>query len=1128
MALADRVHIARRFQRSIRIDTDLTVPTTLEGFVCPQSSADVLMTMACHVSDTGHGAFTWTGPYGSGKSSLVVAFSAILNGDARLRRYAAAVVGKDTAAVIWDALPLRTRGWRILPVVGRRDHPAQVVGEALEATGFLTDKDPKGWSEKRVLDSLQEVAASNPRSGGGLMVFIDEMGKFLEAAAHNGTDIYFFQQLAEVASRSKGRLVVVGILHQAFEEYAHRLARDMRDEWAKIQGRFLDLVVNVSGDEQIDLLSRAIESDHDPDKPGFLAEGVATLVQRQTSPHLARMLEDCWPLHPVVACLLGPMSRRRFGQNQRSIFGFLNSTEPRGFQDFLRNADHGELYAPDLFWDYLHVNLEPSITASPDGHRWVLTVDALERCQATGGEELHLRLLKTIGLVDLLKDRSGLVASWDLLERTLPGYGSRTIKKALASLQDRSLIIFRKFNNSYAIFEGSDFDIERAVEQALEDVKEMDFVRLNALAALQPIVAKRHYHQTGALRWFDVSIISLVELERTLAEYAPSHGAMGGFFLAIPIQDEAANEIDNICHRAVNRTTDWDIVVGSPQNVWDITSLAQELLALERVRRETPELQGDRVARHEVEVRLGTLEGQLQDDLGRAFANALWYRKGHGAAPLARPEINGLASDLADTRYSSSPRLCNELLNRTKPSSNAMAAQNALLRRMVLDEGKVRLGIDGFPAEGGIFASLLEATGLYRKIRQNWKFAAPAGDDPCNLAPAWQAATEFLKLNAHRTVLVSEICDIWRQTPFGIKDGLLPILTVAFILSRRHVLAFYRQGVFQARPSDLDVEYLARDATDIQLRWMDLSDESRRLLSDLADIVRDLDRGNWLTNLEPIDVARGLVAIYDRLPSWVSRTQRLSGNAKHVRKLFKQAKDPNKLIFDEIPQVLSDGAESSKKKIAHCITDQMRQGLLELQQAYPAMLHRLRETLLTELDVPNASLPMLAELRARAENIRQLAGDHRLEAFVMRIARFQGSDDEMESLASMATNKPLRNWVDADIDRAMMELADVAQKFIRAEMFARVKDRSDKRHAMAVVVGMSGRPTPIHDEFDITDRQRGEVNALIDKVDEALKTSGEKRRNIILAALAELSAQYLKRAAASKPRKHGERGWKAS
>ena len=41
--LKEHVHITRRFLRSIRIDTDLTESSALEGFICPQSSKDVLM-----------------------------------------------------------------------------------------------------------------------------------------------------------------------------------------------------------------------------------------------------------------------------------------------------------------------------------------------------------------------------------------------------------------------------------------------------------------------------------------------------------------------------------------------------------------------------------------------------------------------------------------------------------------------------------------------------------------------------------------------------------------------------------------------------------------------------------------------------------------------------------------------------------------------------------------------------------------------------------------------------------------------------------------------------------------------------------------------------------------------------
>src|SRR4051812_46451223 len=105
-SLADRVHIARRFQRSIRIDADLGHDEALEGFICPRSSTDVLLTMARHVAETGQTAFTWTGPYGTGKSSLVVALSALLNGGRELRNKAVKVFGKETATALWKSLPI--------------------------------------------------------------------------------------------------------------------------------------------------------------------------------------------------------------------------------------------------------------------------------------------------------------------------------------------------------------------------------------------------------------------------------------------------------------------------------------------------------------------------------------------------------------------------------------------------------------------------------------------------------------------------------------------------------------------------------------------------------------------------------------------------------------------------------------------------------------------------------------------------------------------------------------------------------------------------------------------------------------------------------------------------------------
>ena len=1112
MALEKHVHVARRFQRAIRIDTDFRDPAVLEGFVCPRSSAEVLETMAHHILETGQGAFTWTGPYGGGKSSLAVVLGAMLNGKRDLQNEAAAILGDHTSTLVFKALPPRTRGWRVLPVSGRRDRPAQVIGEAIETTRLLAkDRVPATWSEKTVLETLEDIAARNPRSGGGLVLFIDELGKFLEAAARDGTDIHLFQQLAELASRSSNRLIVVGILHQAFEEYAHSLSREARNEWSKIQGRFVDLPVNPAGHEQIDLLARAIRTNLRPGKIRTLAKSVAKLGQGQASPYLAEMLEDCWPLHPITACLLGPLSRRRFGQNQRSLFGFLNSAEPYGFRDFTRRASEDDLYCPDQLWDYLRINLEPSIMVSPDGHRWALAADALGRCEALGGNGLQIRLLKVIALMDLLKERAGLPATHDALGLALPEYSRKEISAALKFLQDRSLIVFRKFADAWAIFEGSDFDIDSAMELALRDVDEAGLKSLGQFSSLQPIVAKRHYHKTGALRWFDVGVVSLEELEHAAATYSPRHGAIGCFLLAMPAHGESRKKAAALCRSAAKYTRNSDIVVGLSPGAWNIPRLEKELAALERVRDDNPELQGDRVGRTEVLARITAVRERIESELTQAFDNARWHREKSRSRLLPRAKINGLASDLADVRFQHAPHLHNELLGRVKPSSNAIAARNTLLRRMVLNGHEERLGIEGFPAEGGLYSSLLEESGLHRKTADGWHFSIPeeCDDRSSHLVPIWQAASGLLQSNSDRVVAVSEIHDLWRSAPYGVKDGLLPVLSVAFLLSHSGKLAFYRQGVFLTGLSDLDTEYLSRDPADIQVRWMDLSDVSRNLLSNMADVVRGLDEENKLRCLEPIDVARGLVAIHDRLPPWVGRTQRLSRSAKRIRQLFKQARDPNRLIFDDMPKLLADADEHDENDMAMSLANLVREGLVELREAYPAMLARLQDTLLAELQVPNAAPTMLAELRDRAENIRDLGGDHRLEAFIMRLSRFEGSDEDMEGLAGMAVNKPVHGWVDPDVDRATVELADLAGRFVRAEAFAHVKGRRDKRHSIAVVIGLEGRPTPAHDEFHISDRDRQSVNSLIDRVDTALHDSGEARRKVVLAALAEVSARYL-------------------
>ena len=686
-----RVQVARRFQRFVRLDSDLFDQTQLDGFVGSRTFSRIVETMARHAV-AGQCAFTWTGPYGVGKSSLAVALRALLSRDVRAQARAEAIFGVRTARIVRQAFPPRAKGWYCLPVVGRRDRPAHVVGQAITRAQLIRTQTPAAWSDEAVLGALQRIAGRLKKTRGGLIVFLDEMGKFLEGATDEGGDIYFFQQLAETASRSGNRLIVIGILHQAFEEYAHRFARRMRDEWAKVQGRFVDIAIHVGAEEQLELISHALRSDERPVEATRLGARASELLPRKIP---VAALAGCWPLNPVAACLLGPIARRRFGQNQRSVFGFLNSAEPFGFQDFLQNASAETLYGPERLWDYLRINLEPSIMASPDSHRWAMAVDALERCLAVFGDGLHGQLVKVIALVGLFRERSGLVASLDLLEVALPRQDRGTLEAMLGELEDRSLILHRKFSGDYSIFEGSDFDIEKATQSFYATAAEEDFAWLAEAAALQPIVAKRHYHATGAIRWCDTALAPMKAVDAFVQPHADAQEACGTFLLALPGSAGAGAEDAAACRPALPP----HVVLGvAERSTRTVVALARELKALEQVRDKSPELQGDRIARTEVAARMAELTEQLQRELNAAWASARWHGDHVAARTLNWAQRSSLASELADSRYPRAPRIHNELLNRSNPSSNAVAARNTLLRCMIRGGGGGTTRYRGSPA----------------------------------------------------------------------------------------------------------------------------------------------------------------------------------------------------------------------------------------------------------------------------------------------------------------------------------------------------------------------------------------------------------------------------------------------
>ena len=1110
------VVVNRRFQRSIRLDTDLNDINALHGFICPPTFANALATLATQSRESGQGAYTWTGPFGGGKSSLAVVLSALLTKPDARRRAALKITG-DAGKNVVDTFKPGRYGYRSVAVVGRKQDCAEQLAEALRRDNLIR-KTIKTNSDggKALLETIKSVAAR--RNNAGLLIILDELGKILEAAAAGHGDLHFLQELAELASRSGGRLIVVGILHQAFGEYTGKLAQRMRNEWMKVQGRFVDVPLATLANEQLALLGEAIESK----SPTSAVTSAERLVEDLTEGNKGRKKElssqiaACWPLNGVTAGLLGPISRRRFGQNQRSIFSFLNSAEPLGFQSFIASASSDETYEPAMLWDYLRANMEPSILASPDGNRWATALEALERCEAKGGGEEHSQLGKTIAIIDLFREHSGIRATRNILKVATSSISPRQQSRILKDLEKWSIVAFRRHLDAFAIHAGSDFDIEAAIQEERSARVELDLLELETLADLKPVIAKRHYHETGALRWATFRIAKLEELNAIEPGSAVSEGAIGEFIIAVPSSEISQAKTDSILKAASKREFP-TLTVGLLPESEEIVDLAEELVALQRIRRLRGELAGDAIARREVAAHLAVVRQSLASTLHEAILSIAWYSRGKKRSFRGLAEMHAYASELADETYCRTPKIQNELLNRTRPSSTAVAARRALLHAMVANKGEDRLGIEGYPADGGLFESILAATGIYQQRRRyspQPAFYAPGKKCKSGLGAVWEAADGIVDLSEASPVSLNDIYEIWRNPPYGVKDGLLPVLGLAYLLTRTDRVAVYLDGAFRPEIDDFVVDRLQQEPNALRIRKMNFGKLRSKVLEGIGDLVAEFDDADAKLN-DPLIVARRLVAIVMSLPSWTQRTNTISGDAKRLRGIIQAASDPHRFLFDDLPAFAADTKDDLSNRDIAAIVGSIKSGLSELVVAYDTMLQHFRELLLSELGVALTKLG-IRQLRERAQNVVGLTGDFRLDAFATRLAEFSKELECTEGVASLAANKPPRDWVDRDLDSARVEVAALCQQFKRAETFARVKGRNDTRHALAFMIGTAGSPQPIVEEFEIDDDGLKASSELLEELEEFLRSRTEKKE-VVFAALAQLGTKLAGRDNTSRP-----------
>lgn len=1047
MTLNKQYSIATRQQRSTRIDSDLS-SNFFEGLVYHGTAQSALETLFRQYAQVNQSAYTLTGPYGSGKSTISLLLTGLLHEKSELRDAALEVINLESTTLLNNSIPY-SKGWLQIRSVGGVNNPIATFWEATlvalaehSSTQELNKKYRRITikDESHLIEAWEELFREVKPLVDGVLLIADEMGKSLEFINKNRGELHLFQDLAEVLGRIDTPVIFLGLLHQAFSEYAKDRGTKLQEEWGKIQGRYNDILYNVSTDETVALIGQSIThiDSIDNSKDSTVQLVLDALIDSpERKKRLQQRLEQCVPLHPLTALMLGPISKRRFSQNERSTFSFLNSHEQYSFQMFLKgNTGREKRYCLENLWDYLETNLEHAILGSPDGHAWAAATESIRQANKKQLPAEAIEVLKSIALITLFGKQANLSATNEMLLASCKIDDNNVLNECLEALKKASCIIYRKHRSSWMVFEGSDLDIPGLIEEKIEQQGQSNEAIKHIVFSKQ-VIAKGYYHQIGTLRWAEQSIINSFDLDIGRQMIAQRKGEFANMVLLMqPIESEALKKLTK---------EEPTLILANAKHPEEILSLAKELYALELIKSDKEigsVLQHDNVAQKEYNGRLNNAEVALNNAINEAFNSATWYCCGdiNQSSTLSRT-----VSKAAHKVFSATPKIMNELVNRNKLSGTAVSALKKLLEAMLNCENKENLGITGHPPELSMYVSCLKKTDIHtfkaeRSVHWHSENANP------KLAKLFDTAFDFLEQRAGSNVRLSEIIELWTKAPYGVTQGVAPIFLLAFLRSLGQKIAFYEKDLggefaFIAKP-DVDYVYkLIKNPHDLAVKFIKLANSERQWLQFLGTFTATETKRDVTNNV--LSVATPLVTTMHNLPNWVKNAHVfIEGKHKEnkqvvaVRDLFLQANDPHALLIKDLPKVLDPKNElDTYQKI-----DVLKKCFEILNQKHDQMLLEVKDKVKSIFPETGEELVNMCKL------VEDKSGDIRLKAFARELGKSENSLLQwLESIIQIVVGRNKQSWNEGTLLSAPTKISEFAQDFLSVVKSANTSSPIDRQ-----------------------------------------------------------------------------------
>ena len=798
-----------------------------------------------------------------------------------------------------------------------------------------------------------------------LVILIDEFGKFLEFAAKNNSEkeLYFIQQLTEFVNNQDLNIILVTTVHQNFEEYAYSVSASQKNEWIKIKGRFREITFNEPVDQLIYLASKRLKSGSQKNNNKDL-EYLNDLMIRskcfQINPKfLVEISVNLFPLDIFSANII-TAALQKYGQNERSLFSFLESTDEFGIQGF-KNKNLG-FYNLSYVYDYLYFNFYSFINSkyNPDFSNWKSIQNSIEKIDTLFIEEsAKLKsIIKIIGLFNIFCQNNFSLGKQLIVNYSNKSLGIDDTMELLEKLVSKKVIIYREFNKRYILFEGTDLDIQTALLEAGQKASQITDLStlLNKHYQLPSIVAKEETYKKGTPRLFEYRITSEPLKETPVNE-------IDGFINLI-FNDKLSKE----AVREFSEKNKESVLYGYFKNSTQIKDILFEIEKINKVKSENLD---DKIAVKE----LNSLYNHHINDLNEIILNhhntklnsIIWYYNGEEIKLENKKKFNKQLSIICNKVYPKTPIFNNELVNKHKISPTIHTAKRNFFRSVVNNWDKIDLNFsdDKFPPEKTIYLTLFKNNGI--DLNTDVSIINDTISKKNKIHYVWNASCSFFEGCKISKRKVSELYTLLSHKPYKLKQGFLDFWIPSFLFIQRNEFALFNENGYIPNINEEVIELIGKYPDKFEVKTFDIDGVKLDIFNSYRSFLNQEDKVKF-TNTTFIQTIKPFLTFYKNLPEYAKNTKRLSSEAASIRTSIANSKDPEKTFFEDFPSSLGFDLLKIKnnKKELQSYTVKLEESIREIRSCYDNLLSRFETYFnkeITQADVDFVKYKKIIQIR---------------------------------------------------------------------------------------------------------------------------------------------------------------------